>query len=136
MTQSSFVSFTELFAFMLNDGEASRGALVENFGDMLGVLGKAIDEVERGLMCIPHLASPNLNSRDKNSRNKGQVVLASLTTEDPPSPSPIKPGHRYMSQAERDGTHLRRTVMVTLQVRTHAAILKYFPTTKYLRIFF
>jgi len=49
MTQSSFVSFTELFAFMLNDGERSRDALVSNFTDVLLVLEKAINEIERGL---------------------------------------------------------------------------------------
>ncbi|XP_018026867.1 protein fem-1 homolog C [Hyalella azteca] len=127
MTQSSFVSFTELFAFMLNDGPRSRAALIENFEDMLLVLEKAIDEVEKGLQYFarPYIVSRNVqktriqlkcnpsNILSNSSRNVDNLQ----SSADAANTSPILPGHRYMaSSVDKDGTHLRRTVMVTLQI--------------------
>ena len=127
MTQSSFVSFTELFAFMLNDGVKSREALIENFADMLLVLEKAIDEVEKGLQYFtrPYIVSRNVykskiycksavNNVQNCNRNVDNLHNSSNVSS---STSPVLPGHRYMSNSiDRDGTHLRRTIMVTLQI--------------------
>uniref|UniRef100_A0A2P2HZ68 Protein fem-1 homolog C-like n=2 Tax=Hirondellea gigas TaxID=1518452 RepID=A0A2P2HZ68_9CRUS len=125
MTQSSFVSFTELFAFMLNDGPRSREALIDNFTDMLMVLEKAIDEVEKGLQYFarPYIVSRNVykskiySKSNTNVQNSNRNVDNLNSTSDNSSTSPILPGHRYMaSSIDRDGTHLRRTIMVTLQI--------------------
>lgn len=128
MTQSSFVSFTELFAFMLNDGPRSRAALIENFADMLLVLEKAIDEVEKGLQYFarPYIVSRNVHKSKILSKSNNHVGLLSNNSRnvenlnssaESASTSPVLPGHRYMPNSlDRDGTHLRRTVMVTLQI--------------------
>lgn len=126
MTQSSFVSFTELFAFMLNDGPKSREALIENFSDMLMVLEKAIDEVEKGLQYFtrPYIVSRNVykskiysKSTVNNVQNCNRNVDNLHSSNENTSTSPTLPGHRYMTNSiDRDGTHLRRTIMVTLQI--------------------
>jgi len=133
MTQSSFVSFTELFAFMLNDGERSRDALVSNFTDVLLVLEKAINEIERGLAFLqrPFVGSKGTGistagrsngsvgspPNGGNWSNCGQSPDSLSTNEVVASNSGFSVSNRYAGNTiERGCTDLRRTVMVTLQI--------------------
>jgi len=133
MTQSSFVSFTELFAFMLNDGDKSKEALVSNFPDVLLVLEKAINEIERGLV---FLSRPYAGSKGVGRSNGGHTKAVAgspsnggnwsncrhspdslSTNEVVASGSAILASNRYAGNpVERGCTDLRRTVMVTLQI--------------------
>ena len=132
MTQSSFASFAELFAFMLNDGPLSREALISHFSVMLMVLEKAIDEVEKGLQYFsrPFVLSRNVHrSRIFSKSDVGCHVQSSSDSSDNSnnnsnndnnnsSSIPALPGHHYMATnaSEKDGTHLRRMIMVALQI--------------------
>ncbi|XP_014667843.1 PREDICTED: protein fem-1 homolog C-like [Priapulus caudatus] len=72
MTQSSFLSFAELFAFMLNETRFSRGQCV-NFDDVMVIFRKAVHEVERG---AAHLKT--LTVLEKDATHFGRTLVITI----------------------------------------------------------
>lgn len=87
MTQSSFVSFAELFSFMMSEAKnRGRRVPVVNFSDMMRVFDKCLQEVEVGMFQL---------SKAGNSCN-GTGMLA--------------------NGGERDTTYFHRTLVITMHL--------------------
>ncbi|CAH1796087.1 unnamed protein product [Owenia fusiformis] len=74
MTQSSFLSFAELFSFMMSDNR-SRPAQNVPFNDIMAVYEECINEIDRG---SKHIQSVNITERDHTNYNRLILVVLHL----------------------------------------------------------
>lgn len=74
MTQSSFLSFAELFSFMLSETRISRGQYV-SFKDVMTVFRKAVQEVERGML---HLKTMTVLEKDATHFSRTVIITIHL----------------------------------------------------------
>jgi hypothetical protein len=75
--QSSFLSFAELFVFMLDGGRRRRAIATHPplFSDVLAVLDRAVEEMERGMTAA---GAGRLVDRDKNSLSRFLIIVVHL----------------------------------------------------------
>jgi len=75
--QSSFLSFAELFVFMLDGGRRRRAVATHPpaFSDVLAVLDRAVKEMERGMTAA---GAGRLVDRDKNSLTRFLIIVVHL----------------------------------------------------------
>jgi ankyrin repeat protein len=76
MTQSSFLSFAELFSFMMTSASRQRPTMPISFFDMMVVLNKATDELQKGLQALAK--SPPKTEKDSSHFNRLLVILMHL----------------------------------------------------------
>jgi len=76
--QSSFLSFAELFVFMLDGGRRRRVAVGSHpplFADVLCIFDRAVDELERGMTAT---GAGRSSDRDKSSVSRFIVIIVHL----------------------------------------------------------
>lgn len=71
MTQSSFLSFAELFSFMMTEFR-SRPPHPVAFSDILAVLRRAVNELEEGRK---HLSTATVTDKDKSHQNRLSIII-------------------------------------------------------------
>lgn len=123
MTQSSFVSFAELFSFMMNEARNKNVRIpAVNFCDMMRVYQKCLKEIEIGMSQLNKISGLSTKSTSSNNTAntplKGRVssnktitnrTSSNATTTTPSSPS----GY---SNGDRDTTYFHRTLVITLHL--------------------
>lgn len=82
MTQSSFLSFAELFSFWMTDGRG-RPAYPIQFDDIMTVFSKGVEEVERGMIYLAKLSPAEKekllpSEKDGANFNRTLVILMHL----------------------------------------------------------
>ncbi|XP_074649894.1 protein fem-1 homolog C-like [Tubulanus polymorphus] len=78
MTQSSFLSFAELFSFIMTHNAAANfgGVATLSFRDLMVVLEKAADELDKGVRHLAKLSSTTTTSeKDMNNFNRLLVII-------------------------------------------------------------
>ena len=117
MTQSSFVSFAELFSFMMNEAnnKSPRVPLV-NFDDMMAVFYKCLDEIEIGMGQISKLASGLLRTGTSGSSSTNPSAKANNSSIANNTSSTSSPNACHGSNGERDCTYFHRTLVITLHL--------------------
>ena len=73
MTQSSLLSFAELFSFMMGNGRSRSISLVK-FTDICSIYSKAIDELERGRKILMEGAS-GVAPNERDSVNYSRIII-------------------------------------------------------------
>lgn len=97
MTQSSFLSFAELFSFMMTESRQRRCQVVP-FKDMMIIFDKSVQELEKGMTQISKMPG---SDRDLTNFNRYLVIIVHLIS---------LIGRLSMTLSERDLHHFKRNV--------------------------
>lgn len=117
MTQSSFVSFAELFSFMMNEANNKSVRIPSvNFCDMMRVFQKCLREIEVGMNHLNKFSC--LSTKSTTSSNTSSTSLksrCSSSSSNTIANSTSNNSSSY-SNGERDTTYFHRTLVITLHL--------------------
>lgn len=116
MTQSSFVSFAELFSFMMNEANNKNARIpAVNFCDMMRVFQKCLKEIEVGMShlnkfsCLSSKSTSSKNTSNTSLKSRGNNSSHTITNSTSNNAS-------CYSNGERDTTYFHRTLVITLHL--------------------
>ena len=124
MTQSSFVSFAELFFFMMTESKnRTRAVPIVDFCDIMKVFDKCLKEVEIGMGQINKISNVN-NSKNNNlgcgknnasCRNRNSIsVNTNLNSSNSNNNTISNNTNSISSTGERDTNYFHRTLVIAL----------------------
>ncbi|MCL4115580.1 UNVERIFIED_CONTAM: hypothetical protein GTU68_017642, partial [Idotea baltica] len=116
MTQSSFVSFAELFSFMMNEANNKSIRIpAVNFCDMMRVFQKCLKEIEVGMGHLNKFSCLSTKSTSTNNTSNTSLKSRSSSTNNTIANSTSNNSSSY-SNGERDTTYFHRTLVITLHL--------------------
>ncbi|KAB7499268.1 Protein fem-1-like protein C [Armadillidium nasatum] len=116
MTQSSFVSFAELFSFMMKEAHnKSIPVPPVNFCDIMRVFQKCLREIEVGMGHLNKFSCMSTKNTSTSNTSNTSLKSRSNTSNNAITNSTSNSSNNY-SNGERDTTYFHRTLVITLHL--------------------